>query len=414
MSQRSSTTRSRSVRLTAPLLALLVALAWGGAAEAAGLRDTVKNLWPDGIRLQPTPPPFPSHDPHFLVSSLQGLDTLNTALASSLGLFALNSTVSGFTFDIERGVPVRTTESLGPLLAERAETIGAGKLNVAFTYTRIDFTRFEGKSLDDLTLDFTHEDVNGNGRIDTTGPLAFESDVIRADLDLDIAEDVFALFATYGLTRTWDVGVVVPIVHVRLRADARASVVRNSAVSSFVHNFGPLSSPSQASGGGDETGLGDVLLRTKYHFLEKPPGWWPDLAVVGQVKLPTGDEDDLLGTGETNVLALLVASRTVGRFTPHLNLGYEVTTGGSDQDNLRYIAGVDARVHPRLTAAVDILGRWEPDGDGIGDHIVDIALGVKWNPVGAFLVSGNVMLPLNKDEGLRADVIWTIGVEYTF
>jgi hypothetical protein len=414
MSQRSSTTRSGAVRRAAALLALLAALGGAAAAEADGLRDTVKNLWPDGIRLQPTAPPFPSHEPHFLVSSLQGLDTLNTALASSLGIFALNSTVSGFTFDVERGIPVRTTESLGPLLAERAETIGARKLNVAFTYTRIDFSKFEGRSLDDLSIDFSHDDVNGNGQIDTTGTFAFESDIVRADLDLDIAEDVFALFATYGLTRTWDVGVVVPIVHVRLRAEADATIVRNSAISTRVHNFGPQSSPAHASGGGDETGVGDILLRTKYHFLEKPPGWWPDLAVVGQVKLPTGDEDDLLGTGETNFLALLVASRTVGRFTPHLNLGYEVTTGGSDQDNLRYIVGVDARVHPRLTAAVDVLGRWEPDGDDIGDHIVDVALGLKWNPVGSFIVSGNVMLPLNKDEGLRADVIWTIGVEYTF
>jgi hypothetical protein len=390
-------------------------LVWDPVAAAAGdLRGTVKNLWPDGIHLQPTPPPFPSHDPHFVASSLQGLDALNTSLVSSLGLFSFNSSVSGFTFDIERGVPVRTTESLGPLLAERAPTIGAGKLNLASSYTRIDFTTFQGKSLHHLSLNFAHDDVNHNGKIDTTGPFSFESDVVRADLDLDISEDVFALFATYGLTRTWDVGVVVPIVHVHLRADATASIVRNSPISQFVHNFGPVSSPSHTSGGGDETGLGDVLLRTKYNLLRNPPGWWPELAVLGQVKLPTGDENELLGTGETNFLGLLVASRTFGPVTPHLNLGYEVTTGGSDQYNLRYLAGFDARVHPRLTVALDVIGRWEPQGDGVGDHIVDLALGAKWNPVGAFLVNANVQLPLNKSEGLRADVIWTIGVEYTF
>jgi hypothetical protein len=390
-------------------------LVWDPVAAAAGdLRGTVKNLWPDGIHLQPTPPPFPSHDPHFVASSLQGLDALNTSLVSSLGLFSFNSSVSGFTFDIERGVPVRTTESLGPLLAERAPTIGAGKLNLASSYTRIDFTTFQGKSLHHLSLNFAHDDVNHNGKIDTTGPFSFESDVVRADLDLDISEDVFALFATYGLTRTWDVGVVVPIVHVHLRADATASIVRNSPISQFVHNFGPVSSPSHTSGGGDETGLGDVLLRTKYNLLRNPPGWWPELAVLGQVKLPTGDENELLGTGETNFLGLLVASRTFGPVTPHLNLGYEVTTGGSDQYNLRYLAGLDARVHPRLTVALDVIGRWEPQGDGVGDHIVDLALGAKWNPVGAFLVNANVQLPLNKSEGLRADVIWTIGVEYTF
>src|ERR671937_214704 len=75
---------------------------------AGGLRDTIKDLWPGGIHLQPTPPPFPSHDPHFLASSLQGLDNLNSSLASALGFLSLNSSSAGFTFDIERGVPVRT------------------------------------------------------------------------------------------------------------------------------------------------------------------------------------------------------------------------------------------------------------------------------------------------------------------
>ncbi len=415
MPQRPSTPRLALGCLSLALLVFLTPGVRGTTAQAGGgLRDTVKNLWPDGIRLQPTPPPFPSHDPHFLVSSLQGLDSLNTALATNLGLFSLNSTVSGFTFDVERGVPVRTTDSLGPLLAERAQTIGAGRLDLAFSYTRIDFTTFQGKDLHHLSLNFAHADVNHNGHVDTTGPFSFESDVVHADLDLDIKEDVFALFGTYGLTQNWDVGVVVPIVHVHLRADATASIIRNSPISRFVHNFGPQSSPSHTTGGGDETGIGDVLLRTKYNILRHAPEWWPDLAVVGQVKLPTGDEDELLGTGETNFLGLLVASRTFGPFTPHVNLGYEVTTGGSDQDNLRYVVGVDARIHPRLTAAVDVLGRWEPQGDGIGDHIVDLALGLKWNPFGSFLINGNVQLPLNKNEGLRADVIWTLGVEYTF
>lgn len=406
--------RTLGAWLTVGLAVLSSALLGLAAQATAGeLKGTVTNLYPGGILLQPTQPPFPSHAPHFLATSLQGLDSLNTALASNLGLFAFNSTVSGFTFDIERGVPVRTTESLGPLLAERAPTLGAGRLNVGLAYTRIEFTRFEGKRLDRLSLDLPHDDVNRNGRIDTTGPFRFEADVVRVDLDLEIEEDVVALFATYGLTRSWDVGIVVPIVHIRFRADATASVVRNSDISSFVHNFGPSSTPPRASGGGDATGIGDVLLRTKYNFLSNQPGW-PDLAVLGQVKLPTGNEDDLLGTGETNFLGMLVASRSFGRWTPHVNLGYEVTTGGSDEHNLRYIVGLDARVHPRLTLAAEVLGRWEPDGDGIGDHIVDLAIGAKWNVFGSFLLSANVQVPLNKDEGLRADVIWTVGAEYTF
>jgi hypothetical protein len=344
---------------------------------------------------------------------LQGLDTLNTALTSNLGLFAFNSTVTGFTFDIERGIPVRTTESLGPLLAERAPTLGAGKVNLGVTYTRLDFKRFEGQRLDNLSLTFEHEDTNGNGVRDTTGVFSFESDDIHVDLDLEIKEDVFALFATYGLTRFWDVGIVFPIVHVRVRAEAQATVVRNSSVSELVHNFGPHSDSPHSTAGGEETGIGDIILRTKYNFLRARPRW-PDLAIVGEMKLPTGDDDNLLGTGDTNLRALLVASRSFGLLTPHANLGYEWTTEGSEQNNVRYVAGLDARVHRSLTVAADVLGRWEPSGDGVGDHIVDLALGAKWNVFRTFLLNANVQLPLNRGEGLRPNVIWTVGIENTF
>jgi hypothetical protein len=404
-----------SLQLRGMLVWLVVALIWESPSAGAGdLKNVVRDLYGgNGIVLQPSPPPFPSHAPHFTTSSLQGLETLSTGLTSNLGLFAFNSTVAGFTFDIERGIPVRTTESLGPLLAERAPTLGERKLNLAFTYTRLDFSRFQGTRLSDLSLTFEHEDTNGNGIRDTTGIFSFESDDIHVDLDLTIREDVFALFATYGLTRHWDVGIVFPILHVHVRANAQATIVRNSPVSQLVHNFGPQSDSPRSTGGGDETGIGDIILRTKYNFLRDRP-WWPDLAIVGDIKLPTGDADDLLGTGDTNFRALLVASRSFGLLTPHVNFGYEVTTGGSEQNNVRYVAGLDARVHPRLTLAADVIGRWEPNGDGIGDNTLDLGLGAKVNIFQTFLLNGIVQLPLNRNDGLRANVIWTVGVEYTF
>jgi Putative MetA-pathway of phenol degradation len=381
--------------------------------EAGGLRDTITNLWPDGIHLEPSPAPFPSHAPHFLASSLQGLDSLNTSLASSLGFLSLNSSSSSFTFDIERGVPVRSTDSLGPLLAERAPTLGKGKLDLAMTYTRIEYSRFQGTSLNKLKLDFQHEDVNGNGIRDTTGIFSFESDVVEATIDLSITEDIWALFGTYGITRHWDVGIVIPIIHINLRAVGDATIIRNSPNSTLVHNFGPDSSPSHVSGGGEETGIGDILVRTKYNFLRNQGGW-PDLAVLGQVKLPSGDPDNLLGTGHTNFLGMLVASKTYGFLTPHVNAGYELTTGPREDDNLRYIVGFDAQVHPHVTLVTDLLGRWEPNRTGNGSHLLDMAFGLKVNPVGSFLIGGYAQVPLNRNEGLRANVIWSLAVEYIF
>jgi hypothetical protein len=383
------------------------------SAGAGALKDVVADLYGgDGILLAPTPPPFPSHAPHFAASSLAGLDNLGTALTANVGQYSFNSTVTGFVFDIERGVPLRTIESLGPLLAERANTLGAKRFSFAASYSRIEFRRLEGTALDELSLTLSHPDVNDDGVLGPAGaPLDFELDEIRVDIDVELEQDVLALFGTYGLTEHWDVGIVVPIIHSRARAEGNATIIRNSAVSTAVHNFGPADAPRSVVDR-EATGVGDVILRTKYNlYLNEPT--WPDLAVVGRVKLPTGDEDDLLGTGETDFLGLLVVSKSFDNFTPHLNLGYEVSTD-SELSNLRYLAGFDYAFDPELTVAVDFLGRWEPAGDDIGDHVVDAALGFKWNPFGGLIFSANVQVPLNKDEGLRPDYIVTVGIERPF
>ena len=413
------------VRLRAVLNLSLILLLAGSVrlADAADLKDAIRNLYGgQGILLEPLPLPFPSQESRFQASSLQGLDQLNTQLTSAIGVPSFNSSVGGFLFDIERGVPVQTTESLGPLLTERATTLGARKLDLTFSYTRVKFTKLQGKDLNDLELVFLRGDANGNGIRDTSGPFSFESDVIRARLSVDLTEDIFALIATYGLTAEWDVGFVVPVTHIRLIAKAHAAIFDQfgnpggTKVGDIpIHRFGPNSSQPDASGGGDETGLGDIVLRTKYNFLRHYDDLIPDMAFLVELKLPTGDEERLLGTGGTNVTGLLVASRTYARwFTPHVNLGYEIDTKDTRQNAIRYALGFDARLLPELTLAAGIIGRAKPDGSGTGDHIVDLSLGVKWNPIKSLILRTNVQIPLDKNSGLRADFIPTVGIEYIF
>ena len=413
------------VRLRAVLSLPLILLLAGSIrfADAADLKNAIRNLYGgQGILLEPLPLPFPSQESRFQASSLQGLDQLNTQLTSAIGVPSFNSSVGGFLFDIERGVPVQTTESLGPLLTERATTLGARKLDLTFSYTRVKFTKLQGKDLNDLELVFLRGDANGNGIRDTSGPFSFESDVIRARLSVDLTEDIFALIATYGLTAEWDVGFVVPVTHIRLIAKAHAAIFDQfgnpggTKIGDIpIHRFGPNSSQPDASGGGDETGLGDIILRTKYNFLRHYDDLIPDMAFLVELKLPTGDEERLLGTGGTNVTGLLVASRTYARwFTPHVNLGYEIDTKDTRQNAVRYALGFDARLLPELTLAAGIIGRAKPDGSGTGDHIVDLSLGVKWNPLKSLILRTNVQIPLDKNSGLRADFIPTVGIEYIF
>ena len=413
------------VRLRAVLNLSLILLLAGSVrlADAADLKDAIRNLYGgQGILLEPLPLPFPSQESRFQASSLQGLDQLNSQLTSAIVVPSFNSSVTGFTFDIERGVPVRTTESLGTLLTERATTLGARKLDLTFSYTRVNFTKLQGKDLNDLELVFLRGDANGNGIIDTSGPFSFESDVIRARLSVDLTEDIFALIATYGLTAEWDVGFVVPMTHIRLIAKAHAAIFDQfgnpggTKIGDIpIHRFGPNSSQPDASGGGDETGLGDIVLRTKYNFLRHYDDLIPDMAFLVELKLPTGDEERLLGTGGTNLTGLLVASRTYARwFTPHVNLGYEIDTKDTRQNAIRYALGFDARLLPELTLAAGLIGRAKPDGSGTGDHIVDLSLGVKWNPINSLILRTNVQIPLDKNSGLRADFIPTVGIEYIF
>ena len=411
------------LRATAALLLILWVGWFARSAEATDLKNTIRNLYgSQGILLEPSPLPFFTQESRFQASSLQGLDQLNTQLTSAIGLPSFSSSVTGFTFDMDRGIPVRTTESLGPLLTERATTLGARKLDMTLTYTRLNFTRLQGKDLDNLELVFLRDDANGNGIRDTSGPFSFESDIIRARLKVDLSQDIVAFIATYGFTSVWDVGLVVPFTHVRLVARASAAILDQfgnpggTEIGNLpIHRFGPNSTPPDASGGGEETGLGDIILRTKYNFLRNSGGLTPDLAFLFEVKLPTGDAKRLLGTGGTNLAGLLIASKTYGRwFTPHVNVGYEINTKDLEQNTIRYALGFDARLLSGLSFDADVIGHQKPEGNGTGDHTVDLSLGVKWNPLNSLIFRANVQIPLDKNSGLRADFIPTVGVEYLF
>ena len=402
--------RSLRDRPRAIAAALVCLVCTAPPANAVDLEDLVASLYGgDGIQLLDVPPPPPpfTHRPHFELSSVEGLDTLGTEVVASLGLFSLNSTVSGFTFDLERGVPVQTDDSLGPSLAERATTLGARKLNMAFSYTRLEFKWFEGDRRKDLSFTLDHEDVGPPGP-----PLFFEGDKIRVDLDLQIDEDVFAFYTNYGLTPRLDVGLVLPIVHIRMRAKGVASIIDNGG--GAVHEFDPITQdPRVSTAREDTTGIGDVTLRAKYNLMRDQPDW-PDLAARALVQLPTGQEEDLLGTGETQLALLLIASKSFERFTPYANLGYSWAPGESELNHLRYITGVDVKLNSKLTTALTLLGRWEPTGDGIGDSLIDLALGVKWNAFGSVILGANILRPINIKDGLRPALAWTLGVEGTF
>jgi hypothetical protein len=218
---------------------------------------------------------------------------------------------------------------------------------------------------------------------------------------------------------------------------------------------------------GHAAGLGDVVLRTKYRVLSMSGG---GLAAAVDLRLPTGDEKDLLGAGGVQAKFLLVASSERGRFGQHVNVGYTAAQGevagtlaglvaAPVPDEVNYSGGIEFVGSPRFTVLGDLVGRTlrgtgrlesvnkrfqyidptsilspsatltvdEVRAAGVVaefnatefDHrpgsltLLLGAAGVKYNPVGNWLISGSVLFPLT-DAGLRSRVTTTIGVDYAF
>lgn len=380
----------------------------GSVGKPGSVGSLISDLYGgDGITLAAgsTNPAF-SHVAHFTQDSADSLADLNRVLNAGVGNNFFNTAVSGVTFDFESGAAVHSDLSLGPIVGERAATIGAGRVNVSATFTHIDYKQLDGRKLDDLTIQLNHQDI-------PTIVQPFENDKILLDLNLKIRQDVLALAATYGVTERLDVGVLIPIVNIDGKVSSVARIIDNGG--NGIHQFDPNGEKPNSSNSASATGVGDILLRAKWRALDKIGGTPFDVAVVGQVSLPTGDRDDLLGTGSTAVYVGGVMSGQFGKITPHLNLGYEYNSDedkaqGIERSNVRMLTGFDINATKSFALSTDVIARWEKDKD----KFYDIAIGAKWAPSASTDLSFNVIMPLNRNEGLRADAIFSLGFEAAF
>lgn len=390
--------------LCGSVLALVsqTAMAQSADPKSGSLSDLINGLYGgNGITLDPG---IVFHSAHFASESQEQLNNLSNIIASSIGTVAFNSTVSAISFDIEEGVPVRSRESLGPLIAERATTIGRGKINLGVSYTHVNYRQLNGTKLSDLSLTLLHDQDFG---------VPYERDVIRLDLDLDLSQDIIAFIGTYGVTDTVDVGLIVPLNSIKGSVRSVASIVDNGGAG--IHRFGGVTNPI-SSNSANATGLGDVIVRAKWHAVDSSTSPL-DAALVAQATLETGDEKDLLGSGSNAFFIGAVASANLGKINPHINVGYEYfsdqpSTGALniDRSNIRAVAGFDIKARENFSVAAEVLGRWRDDGL----NVYDIALGTKWAPIGDVPISANIVVPLNRNKGLRPDYYFTLGIESTF
>jgi hypothetical protein len=417
---------------------------------------------PGGLTL-----PNPFHSAHFNSDFEASFTPLNSALGIQLTLLPIASPASGFTYTFDRslGVFTRSAESFGPLLTERAETIGRHKLYAAFTYQHFGFSSLDGIDLQSVPAVFTHIDCcnpNGSTRTATDPPSPgapqFEQDFITTNNQIDFKVNQFTFFGTVGITDRIDASIAVPIMDVTLRVTSNAQIVRNSSPSpifGFAHYFdagcGSNISCQAAStqktffNAAQATGIGDIVLRVKGTVWR---GERNRAAAGVDVRVPTGNELNFLGAGATGVRPFIAFSHRA-RISPHVNIGYqwngdsilagEVTLGVKSKlpDQFFYSGGVDYGISSRITVAVDLIGQRvfaadravvAPYTDILGRvhqdvqqtaivkgsfNADDLGVGAKFSPWRNLLLSANVLIKLD-DAGLRSRIVPLVGVSYTF
>lgn len=352
---------------------LLVASS-ASAEPQTPVAEVLPNLFGNTIVLTPSSTPdFPSHAAHFK----PGVDQLQTPLQFNQQLVTLISTVpvgssSGgftYTFNPALGTFSRTSESFGPLFAERALTIGKDRGSLGVSYLASTYDTFEGKNLRNREIVFHVEHIDccggtqGSATVGDGSRLnpAFEGDIIEAGLSLRLRTQTVVVHATYGITDRFDLGVAVPFVSVDVDAAVHARIDRlATAANPTIHSFdGENPDEKIFTGSGSATGIGDVVIRAKYNFLRRRGG---GLAAAVDVRTPTGDESNLLGTGGVQTKVFGIGSLALGPFSPHLNVGYTMSTegalpGASLNDEFNAAAGFDLVVSPRLTLIADVLSR---------------------------------------------------------
>jgi hypothetical protein len=430
------------------LLALLgvvcLPLATSAQTTKIKLGLLIPNLYgPGGLKVDSEArlPDGSTHSAHFNSSFESEFSQFNVALATQLLTVPFPSPASGYTyrFDESLGVFTRSTQSFGPILTDRAETIGKGKFTFGFAFQRFRFDSVEGIPLDSVPAVFTHDDAQlGGGRSD----IVVTQNDIRADVNR------FVAFFTYGLAGGLDVSLALPIVDASLSVTSDARVARvgtgsNLAVHFFRDAQGGFGDTRRFEASGSASGIGDVILRLK----GTPPRNGPtSLAFMTDVRFPTGDEQDLLGSGAWGVRPALVLSWGLGHFSPHLNLGYQwngksllagdITTNRKEDlpNQFFFAGGLDVGVTKHLTLALDVLGQRVVDAprlvkqtftaangqtfDQVGFergsfNVTDASVGVKVSAGGSLLLDVNLLFKLDS-AGLRAKFSPLVALEYSF
>jgi hypothetical protein len=398
---------------------------------------------PHGLKVdsEATLPGEQPHSAHFNSDFQSNFDKFTTAIVGQLVTVPLPSPASGFTYELDpaTGVFRRSTESFGPILSERAETIGAGRMSIGFAFQRFVFQSVEGLDLDNVPAVFTHD----NAQL-----LGGRQDVITTVNSIDARVAQYTTYLTIGITDRFDLSAAMKLVDNDLAVRSDATIHRLGTTNELTHFFrqadGSIGTERVFWAIGHAAGFGDTTVRLK-GILDRRKS--RAVAVGLDLRLPTGDQMNLLGSGTAGLSPFVIISSTLPRVSPHANASYQwngrsilagnPSTGASADfpDQVAYSAGADVVVNPRVTFAVDALGRYYINAERLSPetfHALDQvstfsnigfarksfnalsgSVGMKVNVGGRLLLDGNLLFALD-DHGVRDRVVPLLAFEYAF
>ncbi len=330
------------------------------------------------------------------VAGLFQVELTNLPVTSSSGGFV-------YRFDPSLGTIARASDSFGPFFSERSLRNGSGRVSFGMSYQFASFSALQGADLEAGT--FPTNTARFSGQLQP-----FSVDTLSLTLDVNTV----TAFASYGLSDRLDVGVAAPISRVRFSGRRQNTFLNQTTL--------------QSAQSDSASGFGDLTLNARY-TIGAPAG--AGLAIGSDLRLPTGREEDLLGSGKTAWRMLGIASWERDRVGLTANGGFGV--GGVSREAFwsaaaTYAAGL------RVTLVGEVLGRYlsqlnrvadvyqpHPVLAGIetmrwlpaegGTMVSSLVTGVKWNPGGSWLVNANLLTRLT-ETGLRARVTPAMGIDY--
>jgi hypothetical protein len=332
--------------------------------------------------------------------------TIARALLVSLTTQPVASSSSGFSyrFNSTLGTFERASDSFGPFFAERVQTTAPGQVAIGVTYRYSKFDTLDGRHLADGFV------TTANQFRDESAPFDVET------LTMRLSTHTFALTANAGVTDRIELSGALPFVALRLDGQ-RTNVYRGST---FV----------QASGNADVAGFGDAIARVKVRVVGTRAGGF---ALGGDVRLPTGRKEDLLGAGRTGYRVLAITSAEGPLVAAHAN-AFLARGGLSDETGMTGAVAITPAARVTLSGelvvrrlsqvhSIEEFTAPHPTISGVSTlrlipgtaatTLSQVSIGFKWNATETWLINGDIALPMG-DSGLTAKWVPTIGIEYTF